>query len=1250
MKRFLKIIAGLFGLLLLLLLAAAALTQTQRFRDWLRNEIVAAAREKINGRLALGKIEGNLISQFKISDLAITRDGETVVHVPRLEFGFSARELWERRVLINLLLIDSPAVHLRQNPDSSWNVQNLFVTDTTAIWPIVLPKIRIRNGQVTITPLDTASFFYRRAVQNLNAELLVEYTTPRTVLDLRRLAFALTNFPLPVSEINAHVVQTADAVQVDKLQITLGGSTITGDLRVRNFKEPSYRVQLVATPLQLDDWHTILPQLSTTGPLAANLQCTGNLDSVLVDLELKHEAGEGRLIAFARRDSGRVGYTLDADIRRTDLARLLPERGPHSHLNLSLRAQGDRLSLDSLQATLRLTADSSRLGNHAISNFVLEGAARNNDLQVDLQLQTPAGEIAGTGRVRDLSGTQDFDMNLKVNRLNLAAFVYDTTLVSNLNFAAALRGRHLNLNTLEAAGTFDLQPSRIWEINLASARGVFRSDAGEMALDTLRLQSDLGHFSVDGAFNQKQIHLLHFIAEIGKLDLARRLLAADTLSARGVIGGTVQGVFDSLSVNGGFQLSEVQYNATHAKNLAGEFGYRRAGLSGQATLNTTARSLLLADMALDSVKLATRYQETFAEVAAEIWLDPQNNGVISGRYVFGDTARFEVSQAEFAVFDQTWEKETIADSMWIEVGPEEYFFHNLAMRSGPEHFFLDGKLSFIGTEDLRLSLSNLQLARYAKLFGLEEGLHGLMDIEARLNGTASAPRMDGHFLINNGKLSEFAYQSWAGGFNFEDEKLSWSFRLQQNPTDSLTGGGYLPLHFALDGSPVRLYKDRPMRIQADAQKLDISFLQAFTQRVKNIRGTLACDVELEGTLSSMRPGGPIRIFDAAFALPEYGTAYNDLRFVMSLAPNAIDMSSFKVESDKGMLEGKVRIALDEQGKVSTLNGSVFAQNFPISRTRDLELRIDSDTTQITGDATGLRYAGAVTVKRAIYSLSSMQTGKILKIDETELQRMLNTNAEEKDSTFARLLQHVSGELKIRMPRNTWIRGPEVNLELNGELDLVQEGETYLLFGAIDIARGTYELYGKKFTVRSGKLIFQGDINTAIQMDLLASYVFRQGKEKHEMFVNLTGSISNPQVAFSLDDKNATIEQKDAISYILFNAPAQGGAINLAGSASGVVSGLVSQQLSKTIGEGLNLDVIEFAAGENLTPGSVLVGKYITNDLFISVSQDFSSFNSAEALRVALELEVLREFFLQATRGGKDDKDTGFDVIWKKEWQ
>lgn len=1246
MKRLLKILLWLLGVLLLLVVAAAAFTQTQRFRDWLRDQIVELSRQKLNGHLTLGRLEGNLISHFEIFDVVIERERETVLRVPRIEFGFSAAELWDRRVLINQLIIERPAIFLRQRPDSSWNVQNLIVTDTTAIWPVVLPVIRIREAALTVAPLDTANFFFQRRVQKLNAGLLVEYRTEQTRVEVRDLAFELSDFPLAVHNLQAHLVQTAESVRIDDFRLAVGASRLAGNLFVRDFGRPLYRVQLSAAPLQLEEVRAFVPALPASGPVDLRLSVVGSRDSVLADFDFKHESGEGRLVAYARRDSARVPFDLSAALRHADLAGLLPGRGPRSDLNLSLRLHGDRLSLDSLNASLTLQADSSRLGDHLISTLSLEGTARDGQAEANLFIQTPVGEVSGQGRLEDWAGAQRFAVNLAAQRLNLAAFTFDTTLVSNLNFTASLQGARLHLDSLSASGTLTLSPSQILGIDLAAATAQFQSRAGEMVLDTLRLQTEAGHFEVEGRFNRRRIHLLHFVAKPGGLELVRRFLAADTLRAHGVIGGTVQGRFDSLLVHGGFRLSQVQFNTIAAKSLAGEFNFEQAG--GGGAVQATGRALRLATTALDSAKLSATLDARAADFAAEVWYDPASSGVLSGRYVFGDTARLVVRQARIDFHDRTWEAS--GDSMWIDLAPETFFFHNLALRSGPEHFVLAGRLSLVGAESLRVSLSSLDLSRYARLFGSNDEVHGMLDLETLVSGTAQAPRLDGHFLINNGRISEFTYQSWAGTFDYQDEKLEWTFGLQQRSADSLTGAGFVPLRLALDGSPVQFYRDRPMRLQADAQKLDLSFLQAFTRTVQNVRGTLACDVEILGSFAQMRPGGTIRVFDGAFRLPENRTAYHDLRLTMNLQPEVVDLSFFEVMSDKGKLNASGTLRLNERGEIASIAGLVRARDFPLANTRDLELRIDSDSTRFHGDANGLRYAGAVTIDRAIYYLRGIQSGRVLQIDAAELQPQQQAPPANTDNgAWARLLDKIRGELKIRMPRNTWVRGPGINLELNGELDLVQEGGDYLLYGAIDIVRGTYELYGKKFTVRNGKLIFQGDYTTAVQIDLLASYVFRQGKEKHEMFVKITGALASPQIAFSLDNDDKAIEQKDAISYILFNVPAQGSGIDLTSTASGVVSGLVSQQLSKSLGESLKLDVIEFGSGEELTPGSVLVGKYLTNELFVSVSQDFSSFNSAEALRVTLELEVLRQFFLQATRGGKDEKDTGFDVIWKKEW-
>jgi len=136
-----------------------------------------------------------------------------------------------------------------------------------------------------------------------------------------------------------------------------------------------------------------------------------------------------------------------------------------------------------------------------------------------------------------------------------------------------------------------------------------------------------------------------------------------------------------------------------------------------------------------------------------------------------------------------------------------------------------------------------------------------------------------------------------------------------------------------------------------------------------------------------------------------------------------------------------------------------------------------------------------------------------------------------------------------------------------------------------------------------------------------------------------------------------LNYSDILSLLLFNTSFEELSLSfrrnvedeLRTAATGVVTGMVSQQLSKSIGKSLNLDVIEFSSGQELAEGSLLVGKYITDDIFVSFGQDFSSFSSADALRVALEYEIARSLFLQGAKGGRQEKETGFDLIWKWEW-
>ena len=90
------------------------------------------------------------------------------------------------------------------------------------------------------------------------------------------------------------------------------------------------------------------------------------------------------------------------------------------------------------------------------------------------------------------------------------------------------------------------------------------------------------------------------------------------------------------------------------------------------------------------------------------------------------------------------------------------------------------------------------------------------------------------------------------------------------------------------------------------------------------------------------------------------------------------------------------------------------------------------------------------------------------------------------------------------------------------------------------------------------------------------------------------------------------------------------------------------QITRRLQKKLNLDIIEFKGEKDWRQATVVLGKYITNDLFLSYQREFSVGKTNEVVpeQVALEYEISRLLYLQATKG--DDKATGFDLIWKFE--
>jgi autotransporter translocation and assembly factor TamB len=336
-----------------------------------------------------------------------------------------------------------------------------------------------------------------------------------------------------------------------------------------------------------------------------------------------------------------------------------------------------------------------------------------------------------------------------------------------------------------------------------------------------------------------------------------------------------------------------------------------------------------------------------------------------------------------------------------------------------------------------------------------------------------------------------------------------------------------------------------------------------------------------------------------------------------------------------------------------------ASDFLVARNRDMELRVDAKISG-TGNSQGAEYSGGINVKRSRFFVRSLQPSAVIQLEESTSKKSSADSAKAAPNAPANSMQrwmdNLYGELKINIPRNTWIRGPEFNAEIEGALEFIQEGiSDFSLFGTLSIIRGTYELFGKRFDIDGGQITFIGNYLTP-QLDLTARHSFRGGdREKKTLEVKISGTLASPQIQFLRDGE--PVDERDALANLFFgldfdqllsgqreNVQEEASRVKdpLVSVAGGLLSGLVSQQLEKSFGRSLNLDLIQFQGGDNI---SVVVGKYLTNDVFISLSQE------PEARVFSLEWELYKFLFLllQGAQGDDANKKTGIDFIWKKEW-
>lgn len=1299
MRRFLKYILYLFLGIFLLLILLLGFTQTQWFRDWLRDFVAEESQSFLNGELQIGKIRGNLVTHLEISGILLKDGQDTVLYIPKFRVDLKPMRILQKEIRVDSILIDSLYANLYQLPDSSWNAQHLLKSDTTAVpdtaapgepfaYQIILGDFHLKNAR-----LDIASFssIIPKEIRNFNTRFSANYSNDEQVLNLEEFRFQTKNPDLNLREISFRAARTPKEISLKNFVLQTAANHLDAEAEYYPAEEQTSNASLNSEPIHFKEFRFLLPDMQISAKPELSLVTHFRNDSLNLTVDIKDGAERITLqselanlnAVLSDSASGQFRYSLNGALQNIHVAHWLGNPEMDYLIQGDFKLQGSGLSAQEAIVAFEGNFPDCVFLKRPVSAIRLSAKYSRGDLESSGFLQGDFGRISLDADITGIGKQQAYSIQANLQDVNAGLLLLDDSLQTDINMNLFARGQGLDPAAMKGEVKLIFTPSTFADISIDTFFTFVYVSGENYDIEDLHIGSNFLSLNLNGNFSLSEESSLNFSGQLRDLMALNHFINADTIHAAGTFSGQVSGKPDSLSASASLNFRDIVFNAFSVDSLGGKVSVFRDSSRMEGGGEVHIREAGNPAFTLKTIDIQTDFSERLVNVVLDAYHSDSLNTHLETQFVADSIPRVIIPEIRFKLRDREWSGGS--SEMQLVLDGDNFHLQNIKITSpiagtGDERSIkANGTFSLSGEEDLQVHIAGLDIAALSKLGGAPLKMGGLFFTDLDIRGTAEKPVIKGTTAIQNGSVEEFSYKV-NGQFDYDAEELSWDFALIPNGKDSLVINGYLPINLSLTNQGEVLYENRPLEVNVLSSGIPLTAIQVGIDQLDEVQGAIVCDLKLSNTLKKPRAKGFFNIVDGAFKVSQYGIDYNDFQLRVSVDSNRISIDNMQAKREDGFVKATGNLVFDStlvSGVIKSTQFNLLADKFFLARQKDYEIQISADM-NLSGNTQSPEFGGKLTVLRSSFYLPAfMQSEETPTVPEEDLsvpmlvEALENSQAQadsvglasgknkkEKDPA-PEIYQNLRGSLKVSIPRNTWIKSPQMRLEIDGDLDLVKSGPNAEIFGTITIVRGHYDLFGRRFNIVEGKLTFQGgeEINPLVL--LKAEYEFRDAaRQKKTLELQITDKALTPKLQFTLDGEEIT--EGDAISYVMFGrsldeltygqqsaiAGETSGGSGAGSLAMGYAASYLSSEITKSIGDDLNLDYIEIKGQENWSSATFVVGKYLTNDLFVSYERGFGESDDEEVTKetITLEYQLTRYIFVQLFQGSSNT--SGFDVFFK----
>lgn len=1296
MKKILKYtfrtLLAIVALIILLVVLAIGISQTNFFKKKLPAIIEKQAANYINGTLTVGSVGGNFFTGLVLENVVLINNSDTIAYIVEVNAHYKLLPLLHGKLEISSANILQPYIFLEQINDSTWNLQQIVkptettTQDSTAIdstsFEIDISKFMIVEGNIKIESPDS---IIPERIQNLNTEIALQYSSRKQKIIVSQFNLKTQTPDLVLQQLSFQATRDRENIELKDFYLKTAQNQIEGEGEYQPEPQLEARAKVKTKPIQLKEFEYFLPELKLPVTPIFNLSAVARNDSLLAQLELAD--GEENIfidlglanfpaVIYNLTDT-MIRYRIEGSVNKINLQKWSGMPDLDYNLNGDFTAEG--VGIQPETAVVQLTGD--------FRNFVVEKSTiAQLNFAFNVDHGNLNGNVLGSGdfgkveiypKINDFMGKRpSYKMRILADKLNLAKLTGKDTLQSNINLIANISGSGFNPKTLSARAEITVSASQLADIQLDTLYANASYSNQNAQVDSLLLKTQSLEAHAKGNYSMNSNSDLVFTANIESLNEFRRFIPLQGAQTSGQINAHLWGTADSVNIDALVALSETEFDSIYTDSIVMNVNALMAKNDTLINATLTLSNVWNASFQLDSITAKISASLDSAYVVGNVASHDLNTDLSTG-INWADNIKVRLDEWNIEYKDQKWALEKSPAT--FEMDSVNYQLQNFALvqnnTDSTARIAANGTFSMVGKEDFKVELTNIDIAQMAKTFYKEIDATGKLNLSANLQGSAVSPELTGNFNIEKPVFNNYKITEFNGEVDYQTDVLKFSSKIVPQDSGRIELTGELPLLLRLDSIRYEMKPTDAINANLIVDRFPLNILQAM-EFTEQIEGYLEGTVSVDGTVESPNPEGSLRLQKAALRMPKYGIKYRQIEMKIDFMSDKVNLDTFRIVTSDGQMTASGQMDFNSvlyKGDISKTNIAVKFDSFNPFDHKQFNMELSGDAS-LSGNKGDVVFDGNIEIPKAeIYLPFVMNLMGIFNTPEMpkpillqELQKSGQwedtlfvakpiENTSPPDSIETNYFENFTGKVNIEIPKNTWVKNEDFRIELSGDLELRKNLEYFEIFGTVDVVRGQYDLFGKTFVIETGTLNFQGGEEIQPELNITANYTFRNSQRaEQELSVNITGTTTSPKIDFTLD--GSSINEGDALSYILFGTSLNELTLsqqdNISGNGGGsmaeaAVTSLLSSQITKFLGDKLNVDYIEVKSDGTFENATVTVGKYITNDLFVNYEQMFgeSTQQNEDRYRVELEYELFKFLFLQLNNSSSD---SGFNVIIKLE--